>query len=1154
MNRTIWSRAVLVLGLLSATALSTAALPSRAVADEAPTLMRFPNTHGDRIVFVAHGNLWTVAKAGGIALRLTSDAGQDLMPRYSPDGQWIAFTASYQGNQDVYVIPAAGGQARRLTFHSDIIGKAPTRWGPDNMVVTWTPDSRNIVFMSRRMAWNSWLGRLYQVPLAGGLPTALPVDRGGFMTYGPNDHSIAYTRIFRDFRTWKRYNGGLAQDVYTYDFNTKQLDRITDWKGTDTSPMWVGRKIYFLSDRDEHRRANIWVYDQDTKQTRAVTHFSGYDIDFPSYGDNAITFQQGGKLWAIDLPSEQLHEVKVSVPDDGTRTMLRSVKVKDAIRDSDTAHDVDYDLSPNGGRAAFSARGDLFTVPAEHGAIRNLTETSTADEDHPAWSPDGKTLAYTTDSSGEQEIAIRPAITGAEKLITHFKTGFFYTPVWSPDGRTLAVADGNHRLWLVTTDGAEPKLVAQDQFHEIHDAAFSPDGRWLAFSTSPANQQRALHLYELATARDTIVSSPMTSDFSPAFSPDGKLLYFVSNRHELPAFSESEFNIATLKSNGLYVATLTKDAASPFAPRSDEGAFEPKPEDGHGAMPPASSRHGLAEGSLPTPIGKMPDGNDKAWHPGLSPAMTIDLDGLMQRAVPVPIAPTDISALDTRGSRIFYQTQPPSLIEGDLPGEKPALHAYDMKARKDETIIEGLDSYKLSADGSRVLYKQDHDWHVADAKPGHGNDKMLKLDSMRARINPREEWAEMFENAWRLERDLFFSAAVNGSNWQAIHDTYAKLVPLVGTREDLNYVIGQIQGEIGNSHTYVGGGDDGDTMDAVATPLLGVDYALDTASGRYRFAKIYAGDNTRKQYRSPLSEPGINVHEGDYLLAVNGHALKAPADPNSLFVGVEGPVTLTVAGSPNAPHREVTVELLKNELSVREQYWIDHNRQKVDQLSGGRVGYIYLSDMESLGMEQFIRQFYPQMTKQALIIDDRWNGGGFIDQIVLERLRRVLIGMGTNRERAAMTTPEQVMNGPKITLINHYSASDGDIFPYYFRKYGLGKLIGTRTWGGVRGIRGPWSLLDGGYITVPEDALYGTDGQWVIENHGVDPDIEIEDVPGEHLSDHDIQLETAVKMLTDELGHSPHAVTPPPPLLPAYPKEGVVGPANVDPGNDASGR
>ena len=1103
MRRYDWLGAALATSLLFAGA---------ARAQDGRTLMRDPTQHGDSVTFEAHGNLWVVDRKGGVARRLTADPGLDLMPRYSPDGKWIAYTASTQGNQDVYVMPAEGGPARRLTFHSDVVARAPDRWGPDNMVVTWTPDSRNIVFLSRRRAWNDWISLPFEVPLAGGLPTQLPLDRAGLLTYSPDGHSIAYNRIFRNFRTWKRYDGGLAQDVYTYDFDSRKLTRITDWKGTDTSPMWFGRKIYFLSDRDQARRENIWCYDLDGKQFHEVTHFTNFDIDFPSLGDSAITFQQGGDLYVLDLPGETLHKLDVKVLDDGTRTGPRMLKVGGEVVDVDNAQQTDYALSPNGKRAAFSARGDIFTVPREHGAIRDLTRTSGAREDHPAWSPDGKLVAYTTDSTGEQEIAVRPASGGAERILTHFPTGFFYMPVFSPDGTRLAFSDNDHRLWIVGLDGSAPVQVAQDPYQEIHDQSWSPDGKWLAYSLQSANQQRAIQLYDVATRHATKVSKPQFNDQAPAFSPDGKYLYFVSSRHQNPTLSESEFNIATLEQDGIYVATLQSGEPSPFAPRSDEGA--------------------MSETKPPT---------ESPYKPGAIKPIHIDLDGLMDRIAPVPIPASDIASLDARGGMIFYQTMPPQMIEGNLPGQTPALHAYDLAKRKDETILTGLDNYALSADGTHVLFKQGKSYSIAETKPGGGEKKTLDLDAMTMRVVPPEEWSEMFNDAWRLERDLFFSTKTNGVNWQAVHDAYAKFLPLLGSRADLTYLIGEVQGELGNSHTYVGGGDDQDTTPAMPTPLLGVDFALDKATGRYSFAHIYRGDDSRPGYRSPLNAPGLNVHEGDTLLAVDGVPLHAPTNPYSLFVGLDGPITLSIGTSGSSPSqaapRDITVEPVKSSLSLREQDWIDHNRAIVDKLSGGRIAYVYLSDMESLGMEQFIRQFYPQMDKHALIVDDRFNGGGFIDQIVLERLRRILIGMSTNRERVAMTIPQQLIDGPKICLLNQFSASDGDIFPYFFRKYGLGPLLGERSWGGVRGIRGYWHLLDGGYITIPEDALYGLHSQWVIENHGVDPDITLEDDPAALLAGHDQQLETAVQLLLAKLGRQPHARTPPPPLLPAYPPQ-----------------
>jgi tricorn protease len=1081
-------------------------------------LMRFPTLSGSTIVFVAHGNLWRVPRTGGTASRLTTDPGDDFMPRFSPDGTKIAFTASYQGNRDVYEMAAAGGPAQRLTFHSDVVERAPTRWGPDNMVVTWTPDSSSVVFLSRRRAWNSWYGRLFSVPAAGGLATPLPLDSGGFMTYGPDGKSIAYNRIFRNFRTWKRYQGGLAQQVYTYDFAAKKLERITDWKGTNTAPMWYGRTIYFLSDRDSNRRENIWAYGLDTKKFRELTHFSDYDIDFPSLGSDGIVFAEGGALYVLDLPTERLHKLDVSVPDDGTRTGPRFVDASKSLRAADTAGQTDYALSPNGKRALFSARGDVFSVPAKNGATRDLTSTSNADEDHPSWSPDGRTVAYTTDVTGNHQIAIRPAEGGAERILTHFATGFLYTPLWSPDGKQLAFADGNHRLWLLNVASGTTTEVAQNQYNEIHDQRFSPDGRWLAFSTTGANGLQRIRLYSLERGTASTVSDSLANDFSPEFSPDGKYLYFLSTRHENPTLSESEFNVASLEMTGVYVTPLRESEASPFAPQSDEGAFEP-------------AHHEKTDG----------------WKPGAAAPIRIDLAGLMQRAVALPIPAADIATLDARDDKVFYETTPPQMIAGPLPGQKTVLHSYDMHERKDSVVVDDLESYALSADGESVLYKKDQKYTIVAVKPSPDDKpQVLDLSHMRVRIEPVREWAEMLDNAWRLERDLFVNPALNGVNWAKVRTAYAKLLPLVGSREDLNYLIGEVQGELGNSHTYVGGGDDGDPTTPVPTGLLGADFALDAASGRYTIATIYAGDNTRPDYRDPLTEPGVNVHPGEFLLAVNGRELRAPTDPDSLFVGfADQPVTLTLAATAEGARRTVTVQPLHNELSVREKAWIDEHRAMVDKLSGGKIAYVYLSDMESLGMEQFIRQFYPQINKEALIVDDRWNGGGFIDQIVLERLRRILVGMDTNREGAAERIPGQVLDGPKVCLINHYSASDGDIFPFYFRKYGLGPLIGTRTWGGVRGIRGMWQLLDGGYITVPEDSLYGLRSEWVIENHGVDPDIEVETDPAALLAGHDAQIDAAVAYLLQKLKTHPGGLPPPPPHLPAYPPPGQVPPPSL---------
>ncbi|HEX7639489.1 MAG TPA: S41 family peptidase, partial [Burkholderiaceae bacterium] len=1072
---------------------------------------RFPQPYASGIVFVADGNVWTVPRAGGTATRLTSAPGQDFFPRVSPDGRWIAYTETSHAGSDVWVIPAGGGLARRLTFHPPTEPGTGGRHGPDDMVVTWTPDSKAVVFLTKRDQWNAWIQNLYQVPVAGGPATPLPIDSAvGLASYGPDGHTLAYNRIFTNFRTWKRYNGGQAQQLFTYDFDTHASTRLTTWSGTSTSPMWVGRKVYYLSDQDAHRRFNLWELDLDTRKTRELTRFTDFDIDFPAAGDGAIAFQQAGRLWRLDLADDSLHEVPVHLPDDNPRMRPRVADVRAQLRDADPAGQVDFALAPNGRRTLFSARGDVFSVPTGDGATRNLTATPGIDEDHPAWSPDGRTVAYTTDAGGAaQQVAIRPALGGPETVLTHFRTGYLYGPVFSPDGRTLAFSDGEHRLWTVRTDGGAPVQVAQDPQGEIHDQAFSPDGRWLAFSRVSVGRRRDLYLYEIAARRLVKVGDGAGIDANPAWSPDGRYLYFTSNRHENTVPSDTDFDFAILKSSGIYALPLAHDTPSPVAPRSDEADQVDRPRaDAAARLDDDAARKKAARAVKDEDAakGKPADEKQPPEHAGTIPPIRIDLDGLMARAVALPVEAANIAGIDVRGERIFYLTQPIGLVEGQLKGEKSALRFLDLRQRKSFVVTEDVDACSLSRDGERVLVRHGHDYTVLDAKADAARDaetrKPLDLGHLRARIDPAQEWAEMFDNAWRLERDLFYSPEMNGVDWQAVHDNYRALLPRVGSREDLNWLIGQVIGELGNSHTYVGGGDDGDATPVVHPGLLGVDWALDAASGRYRLARIYPGDNTRDDYRSPLAEPGLGVKAGDYVLAIDGAELRAPTDPDSLLQATDPatPVDLVVAARPEGPRRHVLVQPVDKELGLREAAWIEHNREVVARLSGGKVGYVYMSDMEQLGLQQFVRQFYAQLDKRALIVDDRWNGGGFIAPFALERLRRVLVQMGVNRERGLQTEPESVLDGPMAALVNHWSSSDGDVFPYLFRAYRLGPLVGTRSWGGVRGIRGYWLMMDGGYITIPEDAMYGLDSRWTVENHGVQPDVEVEDEPADLLA------------------------------------------------------
>ena len=1050
------------LGLAGAIILGSS--PTLASTDAPPVLMRFPTASADRIAFVAYGNLWVVARSGGLAARLTDDPGQVLAPHFSPDGQSIAFTWRREGESDVYVLPVSGGVPTRLTFGPTLNGSY------DNIVTGWTRDATNILFTSLRQS-PAYHYETFEVSVTGGLATPLRLGPAGLSSLSPDGGRIAFDRTFRNLGgdRWKRYVGGQAPDIYVYDFARKSLERVTDWKGIDTAPMWAGTRLYFLSDRDQSRRANIWVTDLQTKMTRQVTWFTDYDIEMPSIGPGGISFQQGGKLYLLDLPSESLHAVEVTVPVD-PRLAPHEVPAAKYVNRKDFA------LSADGRTAIFSARGDLFAVGLD-GAAANLTRAPKSVEDHPAISPDGRTLAFITDADGEQQVATMAAGGGSVRTLTRFKSGLLYTPRWSPDGKWLAVADGNHGLWLVEAGGDRCDRIAQDPAAEIRDARFSPDGHWLAYSTERPNQLRAIHLRNLATGQDTIVSATTENDHDPAFSGDGQFLFFLSQRHELPIVSDRdrEGTIATLKSDALYVTPLAADARVPF---------------GH-------------------------PGNDAP----AAGTISVDLDGLMRRAVEVPIqAAGGIADLEPRGRVLFYRATPTSGIGGDLPGEVSGLHAFDLDTGKDRTVTADVDGYALSPTGDKALLRRGGGWHVVDTVPGATSDTAVNLDAMRVMVEPPAEAHEMFEQAWRLDRDLFWDPKMSGVDWQAVHDAYARLVPMIGSHEDMIYLLGEMQGELSSSHMFLGGGDRGDPRPPVHTALLGVDFTYDAESGRYRFARVYRGDPSRPRFKAPLGDLALDVRDGDYLLAIDGQTLAAPADPYSLLLGKQGAISLTIARSATGPTRTIMVNPTDDEGEIRKLDWIDKNRAVVDRLSGGKVGYIYLSDFEALGSEDFIRQFYPQTDRQGLVIDVRGNRGGFTSQWVLDLLRRPRAGSFINREGAVTALPGAAATPALAVVTDIFSMSDGDQFPYFFRLWRMGKVIGERTWGGVRGIKGPWPLMDGTFVTVPKDSLRDVTAAPIIENRGAEPDISVQDTPEDLAAGHDPQLETAVRTILS----SPH--------------------------------
>jgi len=1099
-------------------------------------LMRFPDVHGDKVVFSYAGDLWMVSTAGGVAQRLTTSPGLELFPKFSPDGKWIAFTGQYDGNFNVYVMPATGGEPRQLTFLPDI-QPMPERMGFNNQVITWTPDSQKIVFLSRRGSFNDWFGKLYEVPVTGGLAQQLPVDKGGLTSFSADGKQIVYNRIFRNFRTWKRYHGGLAQSLWIYDFAAMHSEKISDYDGTSTYPMWHGNTIYFGSDRGPDQRMNLFAYDLSNKQTRQLTHYADYDIGWPSLGGDTIVYEESGYLYLFDTAKETSTKLTVYLPGDLPEAERHWANVSKLI--------TDFDIAPDGNRAVFAARGDVYTVPAKHGSIRNLTSSPGTREHGVAWSPDGKWIAYISDATGEEELWVSPQDgMGPAMEITKGDTGFLMPPVWSPDSKKLAYADQKLRLWYVDVEAKKPVLVDTAVYFEITAYAWSPDSQWISYAKPYANTNHAIELYSLASGKITDATDSFTDSNFPAFDPDGKYLYFASSRdyNEVVGVFDTEFS--NPKPMRVYAVTLRNDVPSPFATQSDEVTVKP-------AATPDVSAGGGAESTPPAADKDKPDKNkngktEKPKAPEETPKppeFRIDLDGIQNRVVVFPIPPTVVTEVGAAKGLVLYATQPATGLSGPLPGEDPEIHVFDLKSRETHVLVSGAVAFAWSADGSKILYAAPGGdgqlFGIVDTTPGpthHPGEGALDLSAMRTEIDPRAEWKQMFEEAWRQERDYFFEASMNGVDWEAVRKKYEALLPSVADRLDLTYLIGDMIGELSNSHTYVGGGDFPD-LHAVNTGLLGVDFEADTAHGMYRIKKIYPGENWDSRRISPLTEPGVNVAEGSYLLAVNGHPLRIPQDPYELFVNTAGQnVTLTVNSQPSdTGSRNVVVRTIASEYHLRELDWIESNRKKVDEATGGKVGYIYLPNMEDDGLNEFVRQFFPQIRKQALIIDVRFNGGGFVDQMIESRLRRILSGMSDARNWMPATLPDYVFTGPLACLTNEYSASDGDIFPYMFKFYKLGPTIGMRTWGGVRGIRGEIPLMDGGYVTRPEFAIYGLDSHWVVENHGVEPDMVVDNLPELVMAGHDPQLEKAIDYLMQKIPANPTGLPPRPADLPAYP-------------------
>ena len=1111
-------------------------------------LMRFPDIYKDKVVFMYGGELWLASTSGGVARRITSHAGRELFPKFSPDGKWIAFTGQYDGNFNVYVMPSDGGQPRQLTFYQGSAQPLSDRMGIHDQVVTWTPDSKRIVFLSRRDAQNGWIKRPFAVSIDGGLPQPLPMDQGGLVSYSPDGTKIAYNMIFRNFRQWKRYTGGLAQSITIYDLKNNTSEDIPHTEWTDSFPMWYENTIYFNSDRGPEHHLNLYAYDLGTKQVEQLTHFTDWDVMWPSRGPDSIVFENAGYLYTYDFQSKEPKKLNISLPADRAQVMKHWDNVSKLV--------TDFDIAPDGKRAVFAARGDVFTVPAKEGSIRNLTRTPGIREQKVSWSPNGRWIAYISDRTGEDEIYIAPQDgLGKEQQITSGYKGFKFPPAWSPDSKKIAWADKDLNLWYVDVTEKKPVQIDHARYAEITNYAWAPDSKWLAYDKQEENQYAVVHLYSLADHKSSAVTSGMTNSYNPMFDPEGKYLYYLSDRDFNEVLGNVDFEFANPKTTRVYVVTLKKDEASPFGVQSDETEVkktEPSPMtmEQDAATDPKSKKATKKDEGKGTEDDKDKDKDkDKEKKEKEKPVeVKVDLDGIQDRVVAVPVDPAVIRTFAAAKGFLYYSTAPIQGLSGPVPGESSAVHTYDLKERKEKTLIENVEHFALSFDGSKLLYEAAgggphaaHTYGIIDAKPAGEPKKVgdgaLSLNGMRAEIDPAQEWKEMFNEVWRQERDYFFEASMNGVDWEKMREKYAQLLPYASDRYSLTYILAEMIGELSNSHTYVGGGEYPD-LHPVNVGLLGVDYELDQASGIHRIKKIYPGENWNAQLRSPLTEPGINVKAGDYLLAVNGRSLRAPQDPYELFVNTANEtVTLTVNSKPSEEgSRNVQVKPINDEYNLRELNMIETNRKKVDAATGGKVGYVYLPDMGGPGLDEFVKQYFPQIRKQGMIIDVRYNGGGFVDELIFERLRRILSAMDSARNWENSTIPPNTFVGSMVCLTNHYAASDGDIFSYAFKFYKLGPLIGERTWGGVRGIRGNIPLMDGGYITRPEFSRYGLDSKWIIENHGVQPDIVVENRPEQVVSGKDPQLDKAIEVVMKAIQENPKKLPPRPPDLPAYPQ------------------
>lgn len=1034
-------------------------------------LLRHPTVSRDSVAFEYAGDLWIVARSGGAARRLTSTPSLEIDPYFSPDGSQIAFAATVAGNTDVYVMSSAGGDPRRLTYHPGL-----------DRVRGWKPDGKSIVFASNRTsAPQQSYFQLWSISVDGGLPEMLPLPRAFSGAYSPDGSRLAYEEFSTAFipewhetSMWRHYRGGRTHPVSVISLADHSVQKLPWANSNDASPAWVGNTIYFLSDRNH--TVNLFAYRVDTKQLAQITHHEDFDVMTLSASNDAVVYEQAGYIYLVDAKSGKANRLNIEVTGDLPWARPQFKKVAGMIRNAT--------LSPTGTRAAFEARGEIFTVPSEKGDFRNLTQSSGAHDRSPVWAPDGSQVAWLSDASGEYQLMVGdPQGVTPARTIALPVNAFFDRLTWSPDGAHILLEDNHDSLWTIEVANGSSTKIDTDSYPDPirqFNATWSPDSKWITYSKNLASHLRAIFVYSWADKKSYQITDGLADSISPTFDSGGKYLYFMASTNYGPSTGWLEMSsLDRPVRRAIYLVVLNATDPSPLLPETGD---EPRP---------------------PDPAAPKPDPK---------PVVRIDLNGISQRVLAVNIPAGDYSNLTSGAAGTFFYTEP--FVPG-TPGTL-RLQRYQLKDRAAAPFLEGsIRSYSVSADKKKLLYQAGdgaNRWGVVvTERPAKVGDGPLNVAQLEMRVDPRAEWAQIYRETWRIQREYFYDPQMHGADWQAVYEKYKPLLSFVGHRADLGYLIAMIGGELTVGHSYLLGTGDVPSEDAVAVGLLGADFAIE--NGRYRIKRIYTGENWNPDLRAPLSAPGIQVSEGDYILEVNGRPLVPPANPYSLFEGTANRQTLIrISKTPsNEGSRLVTVVPVASEDTLRTRAWIESNRRLVDKLSNGKLAYVWLPNTTTAGYASFTRYYYAQQDKDGAIIDERYNHGGMVADYIVNEIDRKLMGYFALRDGTPSTSPIAGIYGPKVMLINESAGSGGDALPYMFRLRKVGPLVGTRTWGGLVGTLGVPSTIDGGGITAPTLAFYNLKGEWDVENIGVAPDIEVEYTPAEVNKGHDPQLERAVQ-------------------------------------------